>query len=280
VHKLAQESQNKIVGTTRGEEKSAERIGFDRLAAMEGETPTVRLAPTPNHMADHSRRWVFPKPWVFAHQTDNIEKLRQIHEPNSEYMIQGAAALNRERTRRFLTAARGNASEGEGTPTTVALPATQKIAAGAARLTVPKVLQARTMLDDITGGEREMYGPYYMLYTADDLRTLLADVRVSSADYTTHKTMMDGRPPSGYLGFEWIQSSVRNVVSTTRFTVAWAKMGMAYGRNTGGKIEDVGPRRDLSMAEQIFMQDMFDFVRVDDTLLIEIAIDLTAAYPA
>jgi hypothetical protein len=277
VHHIAQEMQEKVAGAAREESKAAERIGFDKLAAMEGESPTVRLAPTPNHQADHSRRWVFPRPWVFAHQTDDIEKLTQLHNPTSEYAIAGAAALNRERTRRLIAAARGNAAEGEGTPTTVPLPAGQKIAAGAARLTQPKVLQARAMLDTATGGEREMYGPYFIFYTADDLRTLLKDPLVSSADYVTQRTLMDGRPPSGYLGFEWRQTSQLPLVTTTRFTIAWAMKGMGYGRNTAAKLEDVGPRRDLSMAEQIFMRDDFEYVRIDDLMVIEIAVDTTAA---
>jgi hypothetical protein len=281
VHHLAQEMQEKVAGRTREEARAAERIGFDRLGAMEGEEPTSRLAPTPNHQADHSRRWVFPKPWVFAHQTDDIEKLRQIHNPTHEYSIAGAAALNRVRTRRLIAALRGSAPEGEGTPTTVALPAAQKIAHATTRLTQPKVLQARAMLDAATGGERDMMGPYYILYTADDLRTLLKDPLVVSADYVTQKALMDGKPPAGYLGFEWIQTSQLPVVAgtpTQRFTVAWAKMGAGYGRNTAGKYEDIGSRRDLSMAEQIFLRDMFDYVRIDDLLVVEIAVDTTAAY--
>jgi hypothetical protein len=280
VHHIAQEMQEKVAGAAREESKAAERIGFDKLAAMEGESPTVRLAPTPNHMADHSRRWVFPRPWVFAHQTDDIEKLSQLHNPTSEYAIAGAAALNRERTRRLIAAARGFAAEGEGTPATVALPAAQKIAHGSARFTQPKVLQARAMLDTATGGEREMFGPYYIFYTADDLRTLLKDPLVSSADFVTQRTLMDGRPPSGYLGFEWRQTSQLPLLAGSpnqRFTIAWAMKGLGYGRNTAAKLEDVGPRRDLSMAEQIFMRDDFEYVRVDDLLVVEIAISTDAA---
>jgi len=215
VHKLAQEFSNKVMGTTRSEEKASERIGFDRLAAMEGEQPVSRLAPTPNHMADHSRRWVFPKPWVFAHQTDDIEKLKQIHDPTSEYATMGAGAYNREMTRRMYNAARGSASEGEGTPTTVALPAAQKIAHATSRLTVDKVIETPAKLDAATGGERETYGPYYFMYTADDLRTLLKSSLFTSMDFVTHQSLMDGRPPPGWLGFNWIQTSVDVFLATS-----------------------------------------------------------------
>jgi hypothetical protein len=277
VHHKAQEAQEKILGACREESKTAERIGFDVLAAMEGESPTTRLAPTPNHQADHSRRWVFPRPWVFAHQTDDIEKLKQLHDPNHEYTIAGARALNRERMRRFITAARGSASEGEGTPTTVALPSAQKIAHGSARFTVDKAIEARTKLDTATGGERDLYGDYYILYTADDLRTLLKDSKFTSRDYQTDMALMTGKPPTGYLGFNWIQTSLLPTVSNVRYSVAWAKAAMGYGTNPAGHLEDVGPRLDLSMAEQVFLREFFDFVRIEDLLLIEIAIDTTAA---
>ena len=91
---------------------------------------------------------------------------------------------------------------------------------------------------------------------------------------------MNGKPPSGYLGFEWRQTSLLPTLAGSpnqRFTIAWARMGLGYGRNTGGQITDIGPRRDLSMAEQIFIMDMFDYVRIDDALVVEIAISTDAA---
>ena len=281
VHHIAQEMQEKVSGCAREEVKTAERIGFDKLAAMEGESPTTRLAPTPNHMADHSRRWVFPRPWVFAHQTDDIEKLTQLHNPTSEYAIAGAAALNRERTRRLIAAAQRQRSRGgrHADHCGVASRAENRPWVNA-RFTQPKVLQARAILDGVTGGEREMYGPYFIFYTADDIRTLLKDPLVVSGDYATHGALMNGKPPSGYLGFEWRQTSQLPTLAGSpnqRFTIAWAKKGMGYGRNSAGKLEDVGPRRDLSMAEQIFMRDDFEYVRIDDLLVVEIAIDTTAS---
>jgi Phage capsid protein len=280
VYQKAQESKNKIDGTTRDESKNAAQIGFDVLAPMEGETPTSRLAPTPNHQADHSRRWVYPTGWIFAHQTDDFEKMKQIHDPNHEYTIAGAAAYNRETTRRFATAARGNAAEGEGTLISVALPSGQKIAHGSARFTAAKVIQARTMLDQATGGDRESFGPYYMLYDPDDLRTLLKDSTFTSMDYVTHQSMMDGRPPPGWLGFNWIQTSLLPVipplVTNVRFNLAWAKVAMGRGENSGGRSTSVETRPDLSDAMQVLMKSQFNFVRIDDKLVIEIANDLTA----
>jgi Phage capsid protein len=280
VYQKAQESKNKIDGTTRDESKTASQIGFDVLAPMEGESPTARLMTTPNHLADHSRRWVYPTPWIFAHQTDEFEKMKQIHDPNHEYTIAGAAAYNRETTRRFGAAARGSAAEGEGTLISVALPSAQKIAHGSARFTVDKVIQARTMLDQATGGDRESYGPYYMLYDPDDLRTLLKSSLFTSMDFVTHQSLMDGRPPSGWLGFNWLQTNLLPVIppltTNVRYNIAWAKVAMGRGENSGGRSVSVETRPDLSDAMQVLMKSQFNFVRIDDKLVIEIANDLTA----
>lgn len=277
VHHMAQQALNKLRGTTREEIKIGERIGFDRLGAMEGETPTSRFAPTPNHQADHSRRWGFPTPWIFARLTDDMDKLQQIHDPMSEYATAGAMAYNREVDRRIIAAIRGTAQEGEQTMAGVVLPAAQKIAHGSTRFTFDKIRAALSLLLTALGGDPSMLGPLTMVYHPDDLQTLLDEPKITSADYVAIKTLMDGRMLDSYMGFQWRMTTLVPTEGTVRYNVAYAKGGVGFVANQGARSESVDRRADLSGAMQVMIKDQFNAVRIEDALVVEIANDLTAA---
>lgn len=281
VHHLAQQSESTLMGTYRTESRNAERIGFDRLAAMDGVVPTTRFAPTPNVAGDHTRRWVFPKPWRFGKLVDNLEKIQQIHDPRSEYAIAGAAALNREHDRRFIAAAVGPAAEGEETFLSVTLPASQTIVHATAGLTRAKILQARAKLDRATNTDRSTFGPYYMLYDPDDILFLFGDRTNGdtwiSSDFMAAQALMEGKPLASFMGFQWRSSTLLPVNSSNiRTNIAYAKLGMGKGDNPGVNKSRMDERTDLSYAAQIFLEEQFDFVRIDDALVVGIEIDTTA----
>jgi Phage capsid protein len=276
VHHLAQEMTMKLGGTTLMETKVAERIGFDRLAPMEGETPTTRFAPTPNVDSEESRRWVFPRPWRFGKLTDDLDKVRTLHMPENEYAKAGAAAFNRERDRRIYNAARGNATQGEETISTVALPSAQKIAHGSTGLTKSKIIQTRTKLLTAAGGDLTMHGPITFYYHPDDLLFLLSDNTLTNTEHVAVQNLMSGMAQPGLMGFNWVCGTQHVTASNIRYDIAYARVALGEGRNRAMKKERFDERTDVSYALQVFMEDHFDCVRIDDSLVIEIAIDTTA----
>ena len=281
VHHLAQQTDSTLMGTCRDEARNAERIGFDRLGAMEGVVPTSRFAPTPNVAGDHTRRWVFPRPWRFGKLVDNLEKIQQIHDPRSEYAIAGAAAYNREYDRRLLAAAVGPASEGEETFTTVNLPVSQIIPHATTGLTRKKIMQARAKLDRVTNSDRSTYGPYIMVYDPDDI-SFLFDEGTSgqfwvSSDFMSAQALMEGKPLAYFMGFQWKPSTLLPVsTGNIRSNVAYAKQGVGCGSNPGVNKSRMDERTDLSYAAQIFLEEQWDFVRIDDGLVVVLEVDTTA----
>jgi hypothetical protein len=282
VHHLAQQSDSTLMGLYRAESRNAERIGFDRLAAMEGVTPTSRFAPTPNVEGDHTRRWVFPRPWRFGKLVDNLEKIQQIHDPRSEYAIAGAAALNREHDRRLIAAATGSALEGEETVISVPLPVGQTIVHATTGLTRRKITQARAKLDRATNSDRSTFGPYVMVYDPDDILYLFADNTTTgevwiSSDFMAGQALMEGKPLAMFMGFMWKPSTLLPVsTGNIRTNIAYAKMGIGKGDNPGVNKQRMDERTDLSYAAQIFLEEQFDFVRIDDALVVGVEVDTTA----
>lgn len=280
VHHKAQESRAKVDGTTLEKTQNARMIGFPILDVAQGETPTSRLAPTPDNTPNRTMRFAFPKPWRINLLEDEIDDLEHFWEANSEYVRSAAASHNREASKRLFTAALGNALEVTedtiGTAgSSIALPAAQTIVHGSAGLTKQKIVHARTILDDAVGGDVEVFGPYYFAYAPADIRFLLNDAELNSLDSVSRQQLMDGKPVQGLMGFNWIPTSQLAIASNIRSSVAWTRSSMGRGNNRAGMKMRAGERSDLSYAFQVFRSDKFDFVRIDDKGVVEVQVDTT-----
>ena len=283
VHQKAQESRAKADGTTLVKSQKAKMIGFPVMDVAEGETPTSRFAPTPNNTPGRTMRWAFPTAWRINLMEDDLDDLEHFWNAESEYVISAAASYNRTKMGRLLAAARGNAQEttedvvdGSSVATSVALPAAQKVAAGATGFTSGKIIHARALLEDAVGGDVEVMGPFYMAYHPLDIRFLLNEAEMTSADYVARQTLMSGQPMQGYMGFNWIPTSQVPNDGTDRFAMAWARMGMGCGQNQAGMKMRAGERSDLSYAMQVFRQDKYGYVRIDDKMVVEISNTIAA----
>lgn len=280
VHHLAQEMTNKVIGTTREQTKNAVMIGFSTMAQSEGVQNDSQFPPTPNTTPAKGRRWAFPARWQWNALEDQADAWDTIHEATNEYAIAGAASYNRIWTKRVIDAALGEAQSGnEGALTGVALPAGQIVAAGTDGLTKTKMIQTLSKLQAATGGDADMFGPYTFIYHPDDLIFILNDITLTSDEHTGVHALMMGKQVPGLLGFNWVMSSQLPVVSTTRSAVAYARSGMGTGRNTAGRKIRQDERADLSYTDQVYMEDKFNSVRIDDELVVSVNVDTAATLP-
>jgi len=280
VHHLAQEMTNKLMGTTREQTSQAAMIAFSNMSPSEGVEPTSRFAPTPNTTPDRGRRWAFPATWRWNALEDQNDAWETIHLATSEFAITGAAAYNRIWNKRIIDAALGSASDGnEGALTLIVLPAGQKIAAGATGLTKAKMIEALAKLQDSTGGDADMFGPYTFVYGPLDLIFILTDITLTSDEHTGIHALMMGKQVPGLLGFNWVMSGSLPTVGTVRSAVAYARSGMGVGRATSGRKVRQDERADLSYTEQVYMEDKFNAVRIDDQLVVQVDVDTTATPP-
>ena len=279
VHHKAQESQSKIDGKTLIKEGRSRMIGFPVIDPAEMETPTSRYAPTPNNTPDRQMRFCFPRPARINLMEDQIDEDEHFWQANSQHVITAAAASNREQVRRFVVAATGGAMETtedtHGTPgTIVALPAAQTIPANSQPLTKAKITRARTTLDKAVGGDRMMWGPYYFLYDPDDFRSIAPEDSLVRLDFVTQRALMQGEVVQGLMGFTWVPTSQLEVSGNIRKNIAWARTAMGCGRNKGVKLR-AGERADLSYTEQVFREEKYNYVRIDDKGVVVVEVDTT-----
>ena len=279
VHHKAQESMSKIDDKTLVKEGRARMIGFPVIDPAEMETPTSRYAPTPNNTPGRQMRFCFPRPARINLMEDQIDEDEHFWQANSQHVITAAAASNREKVRRFREAATGGAMETTedtiGSPgNVIALPAAQVIPSANAPLTKNKIVRARTMLDKAVGGDRAMWGPYYLLYDPDDFRSIAPEDSFVRLDFVRQQALMNGEVVQGLMGFNWVPTSQLEVVGNIRKNVAWARTAMGCGRNKGVKLR-AGERADLSYTEQVFREEKYNYVRIDDKGVVVIEVDET-----
>lgn len=119
----------------------------------------------------------------------------------------------------------------ETTTTTVALPSTQIILAGATTFTKAKIIYARSLFRQNEADE-ENGEELFMLFDDNVVRQVLSDTTLTSADYMAVQMLQDGKVGTNWMGFKWIpyqalDNGAGGVLEAR--TVAYAKSAVHYG---------------------------------------------------
>ena len=238
---------------------------FERIGQTAAQKKTSRHSDTPLMNTPHSRRRVALADYEWADLVDKADKVRLLISPESEYAIAGGMAMGRAIDDEIILAATGNASAGETGATVVPLPAGQKIAGGAADLTLAKLIEAKKILDSADVDEDE---PRFIVVTADQLEALLGVAEVKSADYNSVKALVRGEIDT-YLGFKFIRTQRLAKSGNDRTCFAWAKtgMGLAIGADVVTRISE---RADKSYSVQTFLNMTIGATRIEDEKIVEI----------
>lgn len=239
---------------------------INRLGQRTAQRRTTRHGDTPINDQPHSTRYVDLFDWEDGDMIDDLDKIRMLVDPTSDYIKAMVASLNRAKDDVIISSLGGNARASTGN---VALPAGQKIAVGGTGLTKAKLLQARKLFrqneaDDEAGEE------LYIGYHATGLSDILADTTLTSADFMAVKMLQEGSLTGKWLGFNWIPSERFAKVSTTRFVYAWAKSGvtLGIGENIMTRVgEDPGKGFNV----RTYAKMAIGSVRVEEEKVVEIA---------
>lgn len=226
---LAQQSQSRLERAVvvesgiRGSSKTVNRLG-KRTAQRR----LVRHGDTPINDQPHSTRFVDLFDWEDGDMIDDQDKIRMLAEPGNDYIKAMVAALNRAKDdaiiSNILAAARSTQAGA-----TVALPSGQIIVDGGTGLTKAKLITARKLFraneaDDVEGGE------LFLAYGNEQLEDLLSDTTLTSMDYHTVLSLMNGTFQGGKLmGFTPIPSERLSKSGSVRSCFAWEKSGVVLG---------------------------------------------------
>jgi hypothetical protein len=195
---LSQQSESRFQSTVRvesgivGDSKKINRIG-----ATAAQKKTTRHGDTPLIETPHSTRWIDLDDYEWADLVDELDKKKMLADPTSDYLKAGVAAMNRSKDDVIYAAARGSARSSSGS---VALPAAQKIAVGAAGLTKAKIIQTKKMFR-ANEADEENGEELYFAYGSEQMEDLLGDTTLTSADFMTIQMLQSVRSGWASSGF-------------------------------------------------------------------------------
>lgn len=266
---LSQQMQSRLRGTVRvetgivGESKSVNRLGKRKMQRR-----LNRHGDTPLNEQPHSTRYIDLFDYEDGDMIDDQDKLRMLIDPTSDYLKSMVAAANREQDIVIINAL-GAASRSKSGGN-IALPASQKIAAGAASLTKAKIIQAKTIFRQNEADE-ENGEELYMLYNADAMSAVLNDTTLTSADFLAVRMLQEGSMKGKWMGFNWIPTEQLPTDSSgDRLLYAYAKSGTCFG--IGADIQTrVGPDAGKGFNARVYIKQSVGAARVEEEKVVEIA---------
>ena len=154
------------------------------------------------------RRMLACRPFIWSTGVDSYDKLQTIADPASEYSIEAAYALGRLKDHIAIEGALGPVYTGRRGTTVQQLPKEQKYTANTngtaiSKLSLKTLMDVREKLweDEVIEDEGQVV-PWFT--TARDLRNLLDEQKIQSADYNTVKALAAGEINT-YMGFKFIR---------------------------------------------------------------------------
>lgn len=183
----------------------------------------------------------------------DLDKLKA--NPQDSYMRSMIAARNRRWDKAIYRGAVDTINrktvDGE-TYTATAIPAGQKILAGATTFTKAKILQARKIFQ-ANGVGVEQGEELYMLYDSNMLGQILSDTTLTSADFMAVKMLQEGDLASKFCGFTWIPYELLDNGAggpTERKALAMTRDAIHFGRGTNWSFS-IDKRPDLQNLMQL-----------------------------
>ena len=273
VSMLAQQMGSKLRGAVDVETIRGKNAFFDQIGATAAVVRSTRHGATPQIDTPHSRRSVSLADYEWADLIDDLDKVRMLTDPTSNYAKAAAAAMNRSIDDVIITALNASADTGVAGGTAVALPSSSKFATSdqSDGLTVAKLLQSKYFLDN---GNVDPSIKRYFVCGPKQIQDLLNTTEVKSSDYNTVKALAQGSINS-FLGFEFIMSTRLNMDGThtdDRLCFAFTQdaVKLAIGADVKAKITE---RDDKSYATQVYYSMALGATRMEEEKVFQVPCD-------
>ncbi|MEA1938140.1 MAG: phage capsid protein [Pseudomonadota bacterium] len=263
---LVQQKGSRLRTAVRVEGMTGQTGFFDQIGAVEAVERIARHADSPLVHTPHARRRVAARDFEWGDLIDTQDKLKMLAEPGSSYVQSAAWALGRKMDDLIIQAAFGTAYTGQTGATSIDFPAEQQVAAGAAGLTLAKLLSAKELLDAADADPDE---PRFVACSAKQISDLLSTTEVKSADYNTVKALVQGQIDT-FLGFKFIRTErLLTNSSSERRVMAWCQPGLLLAVN--GDIEArITERPDKAFALYAYAKMSAGAVRMEEDRVVEI----------
>jgi hypothetical protein len=193
VQLLSQQKGSRLIGSvTQGTYVGKQGVPVDQFAPTVANKRTTRYPALTPADTQADRRWVFPSDYDWNDLIDNIDKLRLLIDPQSSYVTNGTAAMNRAKDDEIIAAFFGTAKTGVDGSVSTSFPSSQQISAseGASSATGMNVEKLKAGIQlllqneawDPSSGDR-----INCVITAKQNRNLMDEIQVINADYNGEK---------------------------------------------------------------------------------------------
>lgn len=226
----------------RKESLQGEEKYFDRIGTVDVMEKTGRHSETTFQDTPYSRRRLTMRDYFWADLCDKEDKLRIIHNPESEYSKAARAAMGRKMDDILIAAALGTVYTGKQGATPVSLPNSQKLAAidgsGFSQANVELLRALKEKFDEAEVDEMDRH----VVMGAAEFRNLLTETEITSADFNTIRALVNGEINS-YMGFQFHR------LERLPFTTALTQFDASTGEvGVGGDSVPVGAKRCFAFA--------------------------------
>ena len=268
VRHLAQQSITKLRDKVQERSVSSENHNWERLGFIEATTKATRLQPTPSQDVPWSRRVSLAQTFQAADSTEQEDPVQMLVDPNSNLTRSLAMAMRREVDRIIITAATGDALDGDGGD--VPLPAEQTIGDGSTPISFDFItqVQERFMENNI---DPDM--PKCFVVGPTQVRKLMQLTEQTSADYVNRQALQtlnaSGIVPN-WMGFMWVMSTLLlEPAGGEKSCLAFTDraIGLQVNKDITARVaEDPS----VSFAWRIYLHATMGAVRVEDEQIVEL----------
>lgn len=249
-------------------------VALEQYGSVAMQEKTTRFATTPQTDTPYDRRWCTSTPWNQADYVDDLFDLeKMLQDPRSAVARSHAFAAGRKMDKVIVDAMLGTASTGQSPgDTPVALPGSQKIAAGGTGLTADKI---RNAFEILSNNNVDMTGAC-LLMTPKQFRDLQEQVVLTSSDFVSAQPTETGTFGRVY-GFdllvigsggdagEAIMPDTGTEQSAVAFTPNSTHLGIWQE-----PMAQVDIRNDLSNIWQIYTKMRIGATRLEETRVVQV----------
>ena len=277
VQLLSQQIGSRLINSvTIGSYTGKAGVPVEQFAATVASKRTTRYPALTPVETSADRRWVYPVDYDWNDLIDNIDKLRMLIDPQSHYVSNATAAMNRAMDDEIINAYFGTSKTGvDGATSTTFLSANQVSASegssAATGMNVEKLKAGIQLLLaneawDPSSGER-----LTCVITAKQNRNLMDEVQLINADYNGERAVVNDGFVMNWGKIDFIHSErLSNNGSTQRRCPLYVKSAMHLGKWQDIST-DVSRRKDLAgLPYQVYVYGTFGATRIEEKKIVEI----------
>lgn len=271
MHSLVEQRGSKLRPAVKVEMAKGEKHFFDRLGSFEASQITSRLETTSLIDPAHSRRMASVNRYHASTYLDNIDALKMLIDPASDYARKLARAHGRKIDDIIIAAMLGSASTGaDGSGSQAFDTSNQQIAHGSAGLTVAKLNQALRILEanDVDVDDVKLF----LAVGALGVEDLLGDSsnQMTSFDFQDSRVLADGKLPN-FRGVNIIRTQriTDETANTTYRALLFTEDNMKLAMNQDLEVK-VAERADLNFAVQISSYMQYGAVRMEESTIVDV----------